>query len=116
MFISSDLTPVILTVSSFNLANHFQLSLRSGTSSLAEEDVWILLTRHVVDTTRSGEFIALSAQCTQSSDTNAMYMKVRLVLILCSAMTHKPLQGSYTSSTHVLVRLLPCAMAQCIDP
>ncbi|KAH8103263.1 hypothetical protein BXZ70DRAFT_888986, partial [Cristinia sonorae] len=70
--------------------NHFQLSLKVQSTKPAEEDVWILLTRHVVDTTRTSEFIALSAQTAQASDVNEMYMK-----------------GTYTNSTHVLVTTNP---------
>lgn len=57
--------PVSKTLAlTFRIASHFQLKIElAGVDKSAKgREVWLLLTRHVVDTRRTGEFIALSVQ------------------------------------------------------
>ncbi|GJE94253.1 cysteine proteinase [Phanerochaete sordida] len=69
------------------LPSHRQLDLRLSLDQPATGDteVWILLTRHTVDTKRSGEFISLSA-----NDPGSTSLDV--------------LKGEYTNNTQMLVR------------
>ncbi|EKM60408.1 uncharacterized protein PHACADRAFT_167770 [Phanerochaete carnosa HHB-10118-sp] len=71
------------------LASHIQLGLRVSRDELGtrETEVWLLLTRHVVDTKRSGEFISFSVH-----DQGSTSLEV--------------LKGEYTNNTQVLVRVL----------
>lgn len=39
-----------------------QIQLEFNTSSLSDEEIWVLLTRHVTDTHRTSDFIALKVE------------------------------------------------------
>ena len=39
-----------------------QVQLEFNTSSLFDEEIWVLLTRHVIDTHRTSDFIALKVE------------------------------------------------------
>ncbi|KAI0070564.1 cysteine proteinase [Panus rudis PR-1116 ss-1] len=68
---------------------HFRLSLKAeiDPSDSNDHEVWVLLTRHVVDSKRKGEYISLSSQVKDVVDRNISQLK-----------------GAYTNSTHVLVK------------
>ncbi|CAL1711572.1 unnamed protein product [Somion occarium] len=65
----------------------FRATFRVETSSLEEEEIWVLLTRHITDSRRKSEYVSLTVQDTTSSDLNSLHLK-----------------GSYTNSTHILVK------------
>lgn len=62
------------------------------------EDVWILLTRHRIDTRRSSEFISLHAEYDDGHPVPQKY-------ITDSVKT----QGIYTDNPHILVRTSACS-------
>ena len=63
------------------IARHIQLALKVNSDSFrGDYEVWVLLTRHVVDTKRSSEFISLYAEGADIFDTNATHLKVMLRL------------------------------------
>ncbi|KAF9243195.1 hypothetical protein BU15DRAFT_72388 [Melanogaster broomeanus] len=60
-----------------------------------EKDIWVLLTRHLTDTRRAAEFVSLTVHAEDEDDWSA----------LCGQRTRlNILQGTYTTSSHVLVR------------
>ncbi|KAL5521398.1 hypothetical protein ACEPAG_9324 [Sanghuangporus baumii] len=61
-----------------------------------EHELWVLLTRHIVDKHRSGEFIALHVVQVEQEETGGDNGAVNAAL---------GLKGLYTSSTHTLTRL-----------
>ncbi|KAI0338367.1 cysteine proteinase [Trametopsis cervina] len=68
---------------------------RLAVDSSAESDVWILLTRHIVDTKRSDEYISISVEVEDEGRVQAPMLK-----------------GSFTNNTHVLtkMRCLSCTL------
>ncbi|KAJ7603725.1 hypothetical protein B0H17DRAFT_1222383 [Mycena rosella] len=72
---------------------HLRLKFDS-TSRNAEEEVWVLLTRHVVDTRRTSDFISLRVQLEDDLAGSADSGDHRKIAT----------KGTYTNSTHVLAR------------
>ncbi|KAH7883245.1 hypothetical protein F5I97DRAFT_1832020 [Phlebopus sp. FC_14] len=68
-------------------------SASSSSFTHSDGDVWILLTRHLSDTRRHGEYISLSAKAEDEDEEMAR-----------AAIGEMNLKGSYTTSSHVLVR------------
>lgn len=90
-----------------------QTQIEFSCSSDIDEEIWVLLTRHVVDTRRSTDFIALRVELeddfVQATDVvesqRALSMKV--IIDPCRSSIDQwssIIQGTYTNSTHVLVR------------
>ncbi|KAJ7125274.1 hypothetical protein C8R44DRAFT_875091 [Mycena epipterygia] len=72
---------------------HLRLKFDS-TSRNDEEEVWVLLTRHVVDTRRTSDFISLRVQLEDDLTGSADSGDQRKIAT----------KGTYTNSTHVLAR------------
>ncbi|RDB24959.1 Calpain-like protease palB/RIM13 [Hypsizygus marmoreus] len=72
-----------------------QLSLKfKNTSQSPDEEIWVLLTRHVVDSSRTSDFISLKVEV--EDDLKGSAIAVDRTTIAA--------KGTYTNSTHVLVR------------
>ncbi|KAF4614242.1 hypothetical protein D9613_007736 [Agrocybe pediades] len=73
-----------------------QIQMAFTRTGLADEEIWVLLTRHVVDSHRDSDFIALQVELDDelSQSTKAVDIQSNL-----SA------RGTYTNSTHVLSRV-----------
>lgn len=88
---------------------HLRLKFDS-TSRNDEEEIWVLLTRHVVDTRRTSDFISLRVQLEDDlagSADSGDQRKIATKVPCFSAARYAnscPSQGTYTNSTHVLVR------------
>ncbi|KAJ7725649.1 hypothetical protein DFH07DRAFT_758588, partial [Mycena maculata] len=72
---------------------HLRLKF-ANTSRDAEEEVWILLTRHVTDTRRTSDFVSLMVQLEDNFAGSAVPGDQRKIAT----------KGTYTNSTHVLAR------------
>ncbi|KAJ6590028.1 hypothetical protein DFH09DRAFT_1307482 [Mycena vulgaris] len=72
---------------------HLRLKFNSMSRN-AEEEVWVLLTRHVVDTRRTSDFISVRAQLEDDLTGSADSGDHRKIAT----------KGTYTNSTHVLAR------------
>ncbi|KAJ7108465.1 hypothetical protein C8R43DRAFT_905383, partial [Mycena crocata] len=72
---------------------HMRLKFHN-TSRNAEDEVWVLLTRHVADTRRTSDFISLRVQVEDDFAGSADSDDQRKIAT----------KGTYTNSTHVLVR------------
>ena len=76
------------------------------------EEVWILLTRHVVDSSRTAEFISLEVEVedelrsySKAVDQTTIAAKVREFYVNGYRSSYwSRFQGTYTNSTHILVR------------
>ncbi|KAK7472367.1 cysteine protease [Stygiomarasmius scandens] len=79
-----------------------------------DQEIWVLLTRHVIDTGKSSEFIALNVQieddfaghsisCNTSGISNKKVSEFSFIEVLSSWIPQ--LQGPYTNSPHFLTRL-----------
>ena len=89
---------------SLGVHQHLTLSLSSGSEKkLGEgngpEQLWVLLTRHLVDKERSGEFIHVYASEVEPYEMNRRSNPGNT--------TDLALKATYTSSTHMLVREVP---------
>lgn len=69
--------------------------LNFNTTSLAEEEIWVLLTRHVVQTSRNLDFIALRIEIEDNI----------LPAVLPMNQLNSLSTGTYTNSTHILRRI-----------
>ncbi|TFK45065.1 hypothetical protein BDQ12DRAFT_674049 [Crucibulum laeve] len=72
--------------------HHVRLKFTNGCSE--DEEIWVLLTRHIVDTKRTSDFIALKVEMEDD-----LLPAARAVDLHMMSAT-----GTYTNSTHVLVR------------
>ncbi|KAJ6631453.1 hypothetical protein B0H10DRAFT_2207112 [Mycena sp. CBHHK59/15] len=72
---------------------HMRLQF-NNTSHNPEDEVWVLLTRHVVDTRRTSDFISLRVQLEDDLIGSSNPGDQRTIAI----------KGTYTNSTHVLAR------------
>ncbi|KAG5646200.1 hypothetical protein DXG03_004026 [Asterophora parasitica] len=61
----------------------------------AEQEIWLLLTRHVIDSSRISDFISLKVDVEDELLCSASHVADRMVVAS---------KGTYTNSTHVLVR------------
>ncbi|KIM39736.1 hypothetical protein M413DRAFT_446644 [Hebeloma cylindrosporum] len=77
------------------LTFHGQLQVEFSCDSTLDEEIWLLLTRHVVDTHRTSDFTALRVEV--EDDVAPRENAVENQHILSS-------KGTYTNSTHILVR------------
>ncbi|KAL0955704.1 hypothetical protein HGRIS_001924 [Hohenbuehelia grisea] len=75
--------------------HHLQLSYDLTGTDSSDEEVWVLLTRHLNDTHRSGEYISLKVQFEDNIATNKKGS---------ADLTKVAVKSTYTNSTHVLVR------------
>ncbi|KAJ8581144.1 cysteine proteinase [Rhizopogon salebrosus TDB-379] len=70
--------------------HHLRLNYKQTTTQINPSEVWILLTRHLRDTRKTSEYIALNVQ---EDDT------------ILGDFEHVALNSNYTNSTHVLSRV-----------
>ncbi len=84
-----------------NTARNFQLRL--AVSGIEESDVWLLLSRHVVDLKREAEYIAMSTHVEDDFGQSDLSPKVRQAWLGRENGTNRDMQGSYTNNIHVLV-------------
>jgi calpain-7 len=94
---------------------HLRLKF-DNTNDSVQDEVWILLTRHVADTRRTSDFTSLRVQLeddlagsAESADSRQIATKVEQVSFIHNPEAHAA-QGMYTNSTHVLVRASPLAL------
>ena len=94
------------------VASTRHLCLNFETKKETSEEVWVLLTRHVVDSSRTSEFISMEVEIedefrnySKTVDQTTIAAKVGEFYVdsyhssYCSVF-----QGTYTNSTHILVR------------
>lgn len=76
-----------------------QVQLEFNTSSISDEEIWVLLTRHVTDTHRTSDFIALKVEIEDDlipisgavGNQHTLSSKVCLSSLSLSSLQFKPL-------------------------
>ncbi len=91
------------------------MQIEFNRSDTPNVEIWILLTRHVVDTHRTSDFAALRVELEDDLIPTATVAENQRTLLskVNSALNYSPTdsanylaQGTYTNSTHILVHNL----------